>query len=169
MVLQTKKLKSIFIKEILFCGGFMFDNIDKKIKILAICITIIGCICSFAYAVYLWSYGIVGYGFLYLIVGSLSSWIGSFVLYGFGELITQATNIAKYTKGQSGKPVQYVTKTIDNKNSTPHLAEPVYSQKTAQYNTATAEHKWTETWTCKNCGAENLSSKFFCRKCGSFK
>lgn len=169
MVPQTKKLKSIFIKEILFCGGFMFNNIDKKIKILAICITIIGCICSFACAVCLWSYGIIGYGFLSLIGGCLVFWIISLIIYGFGELITQATNIAKSTKGQSGKPVQHVTKTIDNKKSAPPLAKPVYSQKTAQNKTATAEQKGAETWTCKNCGAKNLSTKIFCRNCGSFK
>ena len=147
----------------------MFNNIDKKIKILAICITIIGCICSFACAVCLWSYGIIGYGFLSLIGGCLVFWIISLIIYGFGELITQATNIAKSTKGQSGKPVQHVTKTIDNKKSAPPLAKPVYSQKTAQNKTATAEQKGAETWTCKNCGAKNLSTKIFCRNCGSFK
>lgn len=147
----------------------MFDNIDKKIKSLAICITIIGCICSFAYAIFLWSHGIVGYGFLYLAIGCLGSWISSLIIYGLGELITQATNIAKATKGQSGKPVQYVTKTIDNKKSAPPLAKPVYGQKTAQYKAATAEQKGAETWTCKNCGAENLSTKIFCKNCGSFK
>ena len=37
----------------------------------------------------------VGTGFAVLIVGSLVSWIGSFFVYGFGELIENTTVIAE--------------------------------------------------------------------------
>ncbi|MBQ8196821.1 MAG: hypothetical protein IJZ73_02030 [Clostridia bacterium] len=74
----------------------MFDNIGEKIKHLAIASTIIGCILSLAGSIY---YGVV-YDEVFvpmaiLIVGCLISWVSSFVLYGFGELIIQTTNISK--------------------------------------------------------------------------
>ncbi|MBQ7224930.1 MAG: hypothetical protein IJX06_05205 [Clostridia bacterium] len=81
----------------------MFKNIDKKIKGVAIICTIAGCILSIIYAINYWSNNLILEGFLTLLFGCLFSWIGSFVLYGFGELITQTTNIAK------GNPKMQIT------------------------------------------------------------
>ena len=74
----------------------MFTNIDKKIKTLAIVSTVAGCILSFIAAICCWVIGeeFILLGFVILIAGGLVSWIGSFLLYGFGELITQTTRIA---------------------------------------------------------------------------
>lgn len=79
----------------------MFNDIGRKIKLLASIVAwggIIGSIISgigtfvslndnymtedFAFV-----------GIIVAIVGAISSWIGSFVLYGFGELIDQTTQI----------------------------------------------------------------------------
>lgn len=64
----------------------MFDNIGEKIKALAT----IECICGIIGSVLL---GIVIMteelllGLAVAIVGSLASWLGSFVIYGFGDLV----------------------------------------------------------------------------------
>ncbi len=67
----------------------MFKNIGKKIKILAQIITWIGIVVSCLLGVIMMfasPYGVLP-GILIIIVGSLSSWISSFILYGFGQLI----------------------------------------------------------------------------------
>ena len=73
----------------------MFKNIGEKIKVLAVVITIIGCLASIVGAIICWSEDSILIGFAVLIGGCLFSWLGSFLLYGMGELITQTTNIAR--------------------------------------------------------------------------
>ena len=75
----------------------MFDNIGEKIKTFAKVVCWIGIIVSFIFGVLLVnSSGLIG--ILTIVVGSLASWIGSFSLYGFGELIEKATEIAENTR-----------------------------------------------------------------------
>lgn len=71
----------------------MFDNIDSKIKGLAVLYTIAGIIGSIAGASYYFIHGVALTGFIILIFGILASWTGSFVLYGLGELISKSSNI----------------------------------------------------------------------------
>ena len=83
----------------------MFNNIGEKIKTLAIIITILGIVASVisgiafivssivdSYDVSRLAAGII-LGVLTMVVGSLLSWISSFLLYGFGELIENSTII----------------------------------------------------------------------------
>ena len=65
----------------------MFDNIGSKIKTLAIVCAWIGIIGSFIGGIYVMAELDVGIGFLIMIAGSLVSWIGSFFMYGLGQLI----------------------------------------------------------------------------------
>ena len=63
----------------------MFDNIGGKIKTVAKVFCWIGIIASIMLGVMLpFTAEVV---FAIIIVGCLGSWVGSFVLYGFGELI----------------------------------------------------------------------------------
>lgn len=81
----------------------MFSNIGRKIKILAMVLCGIGVFISIVYGVYL----IVSYftderlgspvliaGLIILVIGSLLSWVGSFVLYGFGQLVENSDRMA---------------------------------------------------------------------------
>ena len=74
----------------------MYDNIGAKIKVLAQVIAWIGIAGSVitGFVIIIESAG-VGIGIL--IVGSLMSWISSWFMYGFGELIEKTTEIAKNT------------------------------------------------------------------------
>ena len=76
----------------------MFDNISEKIKNLATVLTVLGFIASFIACIALISMEQVGAGLLTGGLGCLFSWISSFILYGFGELIEKATEIAQNTK-----------------------------------------------------------------------
>lgn len=79
----------------------MFSNIGGKIKGLATVISVIGIglsvICGIIMIIAGANSGgaMVGTGFAVLIVGSLASWIGAFIIYGFGELIENTTVIAE--------------------------------------------------------------------------
>ena len=85
----------------------MFDNIGSKIKTLASTYAWGGIIVSIIIGVILIAMGaamrtyygtsLIWRGIAIIILGSLFSWISSFVLYGFGELIVKTTEIAKNT------------------------------------------------------------------------
>lgn len=81
----------------------MFDNIGGKIKTLAMVLCVIGMIVSLVFAIVLWSQNdeynyvtrtysnTIPAGFGVLVGGCIASWIGSFFMYGFGELIEETT------------------------------------------------------------------------------
>lgn len=78
----------------------MFDNIGSKIKSLATIFCWIGILIS----VFIGSF-LLGnnknnalLGILLIAIGSLISWIGSFFMYGFGELIAKTSEIAGNTR-----------------------------------------------------------------------
>ena len=80
----------------------MFENIGGKIKALAKVVTWIGIIGSVLAGIIMISAGSRGSGgtlmvlpgLLMMVIGSLSAWIASFVLYGFGQLIENSDKIA---------------------------------------------------------------------------
>ena len=84
----------------------MYNNIGANIKILAQVIAWVGIIGSVITGFILIAQGadsyyggevLVGIGIGILLVGSLMSWISSWFMYGFGELIEKTTEIAKNT------------------------------------------------------------------------
>lgn len=91
----------------------MFDNIGKKIKSLANVLCWIGIVVSVITAIIMFvaaeegSYkteGLyTGLGFAFLIIGPLSSWVSSFFMYGFGELIDKVCDIERNTRGGERK------------------------------------------------------------------
>ena len=81
----------------------MFDNIGSKIKSLAKVICWAGIVCTSIAGFIMLVSGedvISPLGLALMIVGPLSSWIGSFFVYGFGELIEKTTAIADYIGGE---------------------------------------------------------------------
>ena len=67
----------------------MFNNIGKKIKSLAVFVTWIGIIASIVSGMAIMTGGgeMIIIGIILIIVGGIASWVSSFLLYGFGELI----------------------------------------------------------------------------------
>ena len=76
---------------------FNFQNIGKKIKTLAVIVSIVGVVVSIIFGMTVMT-GNAGVGLLIAILGSLASWVSSFFTYGFGELIEKTTEIANNTK-----------------------------------------------------------------------
>ena len=77
----------------------MFENIGGKIKVLAQVVCWIGIVVSVIYGIKIiqteYATEMKALGFAVAVLGSVLSWIGSFLLYGFGELIEKVTVIAE--------------------------------------------------------------------------
>ena len=67
----------------------MFDNIGRKIKTLAQVVCWIGIIGSVISGIVMMANDedLAFLGFMIMVIGSLVSWVSSFTLYGFGQLI----------------------------------------------------------------------------------
>ncbi len=94
----------------------MFNNIGKKIKALAKAMFWVGIAASFLIGVVLIERDsdMAKYGFLIMIAGSLVSWIGCFVLYGFGQLVDNSDILVAQIKGDQTKSIRR----FDNANDT---------------------------------------------------
>ena len=79
----------------------MFGNIGGKIKTLAQVVTWIGIIGSVIYGFVLGIYeDLIFEGFIMALLGSLISWVSSFVLYGFGQLIENTDKLVELAKNK---------------------------------------------------------------------
>ena len=76
----------------------MYNNIGNKIKALAIFSAIIGIIGSIVAAIVLFYSKLILNGVLVLVGGVVLSWVATFALYGFGELLIKVTNIEESVK-----------------------------------------------------------------------
>ena len=72
----------------------MFNNIGRKIKLLAHTLFWISVLCVVVGAIYMIVNNLIDKALLYLALGVLISWISVFCLYGFGELIEKVSIIA---------------------------------------------------------------------------
>lgn len=117
----------------------MFNNVGNKIKNLAKVLFWIGVAASVIGAALLMfaTYGMITIGIAVLIVGPLFSWIGSWMLYGYGELIDTNVRLAKD-----------VAKAL---------------AKTAKEEAPTAP----ATWFCPRCGRQLDGNSKFCLSCGA--
>ena len=114
----------------------MFNNIGNKIKILAKVICWFGIVLSVILGLYFSTVLLVEsilikilFFILYSIIGSFSSWFGSFILYGFGELIVNTKSI------------------VNNQNNTLDILEKISFNKQSHI-------KNNKKWHCQKCGLE---------------
>ena len=83
----------------------MFDNIGSKIKTLARIVCWLGIIISVisGLAIMVSNEETIFVGTLIILLGSIGSWIGSFVLYGFGQLIENSDTLVEISKHSISK------------------------------------------------------------------
>lgn len=122
----------------------MFDNVGSKIKGLASFFCWGGIIASIIGGIILIGLDedLIFVGIAVIVIGSLLSWISSFVLYGFGELVVNSAIIAgKEGKivvgGQSGNTVAPQNKSekitaLNNLKARGLISEEEYSRKLAE-------------------------------------
>ena len=143
----------------------MFDDIGKKIKTLA---TVSCVVCSISYVItafIMFANGdddLIGLGFLCLLAGPLLSWVGSFFIYGFGELIDKACEIERNTRSKN------TTSPTPAANS--YTPKPIVNQKPSYLLTKLANEKSkNDFWICKKCGTKNALNGICCKDCGTYK
>lgn len=82
----------------------MFNNIGSKIKGLASFFTWIGIIASLVIGLNMLGHeNTRGAGISIMILGSLLSWVMSFVLYGFGQLVENSDKLVSMNEQTTGK------------------------------------------------------------------
>ena len=89
----------------------MFQNIGKKIKTLAVVVCWIGIAGSVIGGIVMIAVGadssggdlLIRLGLPLIFLGPLFSWIGSFVLYGYGDMITRVRRIERKLYGQENE------------------------------------------------------------------
>ena len=92
----------------------MFDQIGQRIKTLAVVITVIGMIISVIMGCdYIFNKSRRIYGLIIIVGGIIASYIGSFILYGFGEIIDKLCDISKSLNEQK---ILAVAKEAENVN-----------------------------------------------------
>ena len=87
----------------------LYKNIGKKIKILAFCSFIVEAITSILVGIDAigrpYEYGgSEAVGILILLLGPVVAWVGSWLLYGFGELVEHTQYIAANTYALAKNP-----------------------------------------------------------------
>ncbi|WP_294362340.1 SHOCT domain-containing protein [uncultured Clostridium sp.] len=121
----------------------MFENIGGKIKTLAKVLCWVGIILSVLIAMILFIEAKEGsyktedlymkLGCIYLIFGPLVSWVSSFFIYGFGELIDRTTEISlntRHLRQASGyKEKTKREKTLDELLAAGLITEAEYNEK----------------------------------------
>ena len=152
----------------------MFDNMGGKIKTLAKVLVFLGILASVIGAIVLWAQAgqvssrtgsyyysaqsgesttLVITGFVVLVVGVLASWVSSFVLYGFGQLVENSDIIAQ---SMTAGPTHLTSGGGQGKTEStrvhPLLGNSASSNKSA-------------TRICPDCGAKVDSTLSFCPRC----
>ena len=124
----------------------MFDNIGSKIKVVAKVECWIGIFLSviIGFVLLVQDEDAILTGFLVMVLGSLSSWVGSFMTYGFGQLIENSDTLVEQGR-KSRVPA----------NSIPFQSNTSYTQPN--------KHQWR----CNGCG--NMISDEICPICNKDK
>ena len=165
-----------------------FGNIGGKLKKLAFYVAIIGiviCVISgilvwfsgngffeagYSYSRYGGRYG-DGYcflsGLLVIAAGSLSSYIGSWMLYAFGTLVENSQIIAdKLTADAASQAAPSPTAAAPKASSLASALSAVKSVVSSAVSTYTSASSEEDSWTCGKCGTSNAKSSPICKSCG---
>ena len=132
----------------------------------------------------------IGLGFLSLIGGTLFSWISSWFLYGFGELIETNAQIAKNTamnnrthplinSQMSGTTRQTAPPKAKLEWNCKKCGKQNYGEETVCFSCKTHKHSPVSSpvprvknqtgWTCPKCKSNNSNTEIFCNECGENK
>jgi len=124
----------------------MFNNIGGKIKALAKLVCWIGIVCSviagmimIANAVYV---SALVLAIIFVLVGSLISWISSFTLYGFGQLIENTDRLVQNSqKTYADKAAQQMKKNTEDSQPQKDFLTKITETETADLELILQEQK----------------------------
>lgn len=150
----------------------MFDNIGEKIKGLATAICWIGIIASVLVGfciiilggVYFYAGLHVFIGLVVLVIGPLLSWVCSFFMYGFGQLIENSDALVNLNKSQLKKmTLSTGDSSVENKTMVNHKPFSIEDIRVSK------NEKKDYVFKCPYCGKEhffpNKPDTFVCIHC----
>ncbi len=143
----------------------MYDNIGGKIKILAKCIFVIDAIAMFVVGIVLLSEELIGAGLLTMFLGPVLAWVSSWLLYGFGELIDKASEIA-YNAKSNEKNTKKIIEILSAKSNKTDETQAVSCNGSDVVNVINTTNQSEDQWKCPSCGKTNLCSRDTCWSCG---
>lgn len=149
----------------------MFSNIGGKIKGVAVAEAVIGIIASIVVGFVLIynssrSNPTAGLGWVIMIGGSIVSWLNSFILYGFGELIEKTSEAKAEIHNIYEMLSKHKSHPITNNENDLHL----FQEQRPAFSTPIPETKHSSSrsgWKCKECGHSNETFRQMCQICGS--
>ena len=134
----------------------MFENIGSKIKMMAqVCCWVIIAACAVTGLIIMFSESFFG-GLLIIVLGALLGWTGSFMMYGFGDLVESAAVLRDAElnrQHQNGQPQ-------------PAPVIPSRPQSGFSLSSIAAGLSTGAGWVCK-CGKRNSNSAPVCSDCGA--
>ena len=138
----------------------MYDNIGQKIKGLAKAIFIIEAILFIFIGIALMiAPGGFLVGLLVVVGGFLCSWISSWLLYGFGEIID-------LLQENKAKTTALYNAYCQNHTTEAYKAVAKIQKMVAEETEAKPEKNPTATIKCPSCGFEQKNDRTLCWKCG---
>lgn len=160
----------------------MFSNIGGKIKIFVVVCFVFGCIGAVITAISFWAqigkgdalmflYGLLAGGGVFLI-----SWIGSFVLYAYGQMVENTDSMTYYLE-EIAKETKKQTALLAAEKEAPDTTarrDQYVSSNSGMSNFRRSALGYGTSgnngiWRCKNCGEENAATSVFCASCGDHK
>jgi len=142
----------------------MFDNIGQKIKGLAVFSTVLGIICSIICGLILLVEQHIFAGIFALIGGIIVSWIASFVLYGFGELITKVADLEENVKDIWILSVENFKR--DKEKSIDNAIKEMQNRVLAEIN-GDIDHSIAREDECPFCFSKITKDDTVCPNCGN--
>lgn len=158
----------------------LYDNIGKKIKDLAKGIFIIEAIGAIitGFVFFCIDEEFILYGLLILVFGPIVAWVGSWILYAFGELVEKTSdseNVARLIlKKLNENDIILETESKQPESKTTILREPVAPKSNERpienakkpNNKATYSTTEKETIICSQCNTEQPRNRSVCWNCG---
>ena len=152
----------------------MFDNIGGKIKFLAQISTIIGIIGYLILGLIICNTDedFILIGVLIIFIGAILSWVSSFLLYGFGELIENSSVLVKHIKSQKvNEAIPKVKHNFESSfdNTSKDNNKDNNSNKTQAENNYSVEPIVTENneeIICPICQTKQRNDRLVCWSCG---
>ena len=126
----------------------MFENIGSKLKGLAVAEVILGVIASIIYGFAVIADEMVLVSIIIIVVGSVTSWMGSWVTYGIGEAVENSEAILRRLRQSESEQNYSCFNNSGSSASASYSANPARAPQTA------AKVAGADEWKCE-CGRVN--------------
>lgn len=160
-------------------GSILFDNIGRKIQIVAKVTMFVNIIASFIGGIVMIIMSLINFEYMWfgillapfaIVIGCISAWLSVICLYGFGKLIEDVEWIRNTNKTPTKAIAPQVTTVTDKTVTSQNNTYPEKSYKTKKENTAPkANSNDGQIWICGKCDSKNLATNPKCWSCGNPK